>query len=402
MAPIPYEEISFRRLLAPVTAERFFAEYYGKKALHVAGDADRFDEVFSWERLNELLDMTSLWTATSLELAVDGRLVPPREYCFPGLNREGGQSMRPDPMRLRELLHRGASMTADYLDTLTPELRTVALAIESALGASCSCNAFVSWEGKPGYGPHFDTLQVFALQIAGEKTWRLHEGWVRNAAEVPGFNGQGVTDEQHRRAMGKVLREVVLRPGDLLYVPQGQYHQALASAGHSLHLSFGARSYTGADYLNIMLRELPRHPLVREELPHFDDVAAHNAYAARLADMVRDALANPNNAKLMRDFQRQKAFERAPGIALPARERVEQYRVRGRGPRLVEDGGDWQVRVDGTARPLPAEAVGFAQWVVEREYFSWESSRLAHCDTPENAMRRALDAVVVAGLVERL
>ena len=117
---------------------------------------------------------------------------------------------------------------------------------------------------------------------------------------------------------------------------------------------------------------------------------------------MRDALANPNNAKLMRDFQRQKAFERAPAIALPARERVEQYRVRGRGPRLVEDGGAWQVRIDGTARPLPAEAVGFAQWVVEREYFSWEAGRLAHSDEPEDAMRRTLDTVVAAGLVERL
>ena len=402
MAPIPLEEISFRRLLTPVTPEQFFADYYGKQALHVTGDADRFSEVFSWRRLNDLLDMTGLWTATSLELAIDGRVLPPRDYCAPGVNREGAQAMIPDATRLREFLRRGASMTADYLDTLTPEVRTVALAIESALGASCACNAFISWEGKPGYGPHFDTLQVFALQIDGEKTWRLFEGRVRNAAEVPGFSPKGMSDEQNRRAMGKVRQEVVLRPGDLLYVPQGQYHQALASAGHSLHLSFGARRYTGADYLNILMRELPRHPLVREELPHFDDTAAHNAYVAQLADLVREALANPSNALLMRNFQREKAFERMPGIALPARERVEQYRVRGRVARLLEEDGAWHVQIAGATRPLPAAAAGFARWAAEREYFTWDAGRRAHADKLEDALRQALAATIEAGLVERL
>jgi hypothetical protein len=202
--------------------------------------------------------------------------------------------------------------------------------------------------------------------------------------------------------MGRVRQEIVLRPGDLLYVPQGMYHEALASKGHSLHLSFGARAYTGADYLNVLMRELPQHPLVREELPHFDDEAAHDAYAAKLADLVREALANPNNARIMRDFQRQKAFERRPGIALPRRETVEQFRVRGRGPRVVPDGNAWQVRLNGAARPLPAEAAGFAQWAEAREYFTWETAARAHPETPEPDLRRALAAALEAGLVERL
>ncbi len=93
---------------------------------------------------------------------------------------------------------------------------------------------------------------------------------------------------------------------------------------------------------------------------------------------------------------------RTPGVALPVRELVEHYRVRGRGQRLVENGDSVTVRINGTSCPLPAEAVTFAQWAAGREYFTWEAGRRAHAKQSEEAVRRALTATIDAGLVERL
>ena len=40
---------TFADILAPVTPDEFFAEYYGKKLLHVPGEPDKFEAVMERE-----------------------------------------------------------------------------------------------------------------------------------------------------------------------------------------------------------------------------------------------------------------------------------------------------------------------------------------------------------------
>jgi hypothetical protein len=64
--------LTFADVIAPVSAEQFFAEYHGRKILHVRGAADKFAGVMSWARLNALLNMTAVcrghskWRSTAL------------------------------------------------------------------------------------------------------------------------------------------------------------------------------------------------------------------------------------------------------------------------------------------------------------------------------------------------
>jgi ribosomal protein L16 Arg81 hydroxylase len=48
-----------------------------------------------------------------------------------------------------------------------------------------------------------------------------------------------------------------MKPGDVLYLPRGQYHEALASSDASLHLSFGIGQPTGIDVISRLLKSLP-------------------------------------------------------------------------------------------------------------------------------------------------
>src|SRR3546814_6827189 len=101
-----------------------------------------------------------------------------------------------------------------------------------------------------------------------------------------------------------------MQPGDLLYIPRGQYHDALASSEACLHLSFGITQPTGRDFFTVLMRSLPEDPLFREKLPHFDDLASHDAHVQKLADRLHAILCKPETAEQMRQIQRQRVFRR--------------------------------------------------------------------------------------------
>ncbi len=117
------EITSFADILTPVTPEEFFAAYYGKKVLHVPGTADKFASVMSWARLNDILNLTGIWSGASLQLILDRETVPPHEYCRPAADRStGAEVLQPDPARVTELIRRGASVVANDIDSLNPGL----------------------------------------------------------------------------------------------------------------------------------------------------------------------------------------------------------------------------------------------------------------------------------------
>jgi hypothetical protein len=75
----------------------------------------------SWARLNDILNMTGCWSGASLQLVLDRETVPPREYCRPATARgTGAEVPRPDPARVTELIHQGASVVANDIDSLNP------------------------------------------------------------------------------------------------------------------------------------------------------------------------------------------------------------------------------------------------------------------------------------------
>ena len=72
------------------------------------------------------------------------------------------------------------------------------------------------------------------MQLEGTKRWRLYDR--PDAATCPSADR---TTEFGRHDLGAPTQELVLSPGDLLYLPRGVVHEALAQTeGHSLHLTF--------------------------------------------------------------------------------------------------------------------------------------------------------------------
>jgi ribosomal protein L16 Arg81 hydroxylase len=165
---------SIADILHPVTPEEFFAEYHDKKPLHIPGTPNKFASVMSWQSLNDMLNMTSVWSGISLQLVVGKKMAPISDYCRPAIGRDNVQSMQPDAARITALLRQGATLVANDVDALNPGLRSLAETLEIALGAKAQANVYCSWQQRQAFDSHFDTHDVYAIHVEGEKIWQIY------------------------------------------------------------------------------------------------------------------------------------------------------------------------------------------------------------------------------------
>ena len=68
-------------------------------------------------------------------------------------------------------------------------------------------------------------------------------------------------------ACARPLLEIAVAPGDIVYIPRGQFHNASTPRGRSLHVTFGVRQLTGFDVVKLLATTALGEPLFREYLP---------------------------------------------------------------------------------------------------------------------------------------
>lgn len=100
-----------------------------------------------------------------------------------------------------------------------------------------------------GVGPHWDSYDVFLLQVQGQRRWRVGPtGYPAELpATVPGLPLKIVAQPQFDR-------EFVLDPGDMLYLPPGWVHDGVA-IGPCTTLSVGFRSPSPQELLRAWLAD---------------------------------------------------------------------------------------------------------------------------------------------------
>ena len=227
---MPHElDSTLARLIAPMTPEEFFAEYYNKKTLIVPGSKDKFAGIYteqSWRRF-PLRDTTA-----AFDSVVNGT---PASKAIPIL-----------PSQVQDLYEAGL-VTVGRVDHL-PEIAALMDGLRASLQFPSGKNSFVdkvlcfASKDDIGYQMHWDVHHNFILQIDGHKHWHYgltpaveapHTGaYVVGPGEVAGvYDGQPVVMPNLAE-----LHEYTLGPGDFLYMPPGVWH-APRAVGHTLHLS---------------------------------------------------------------------------------------------------------------------------------------------------------------------
>lgn len=395
-------------LLAPVTPEAFFAEYHDQKPLHVKGGAAKFAAVLGWRGINRLLDMTHIWSSQSLKLFLDGKPVEPAQYCVSAVSRQGGQEQQPDARRVAEWVAKGASIVMNDVDSLTPGLASVSAALESAGLGKAQANAYISWQSHKAFPAHYDTHDVWAVQVEGEKIWNVWEGRADWPISHPIFRSQD--QAHHEQAKGKLRERVLLKTGDLLYLPRGWYHDALAEAPASVHIAYGTHAVLGMDALNILTERVLYEPLFRQPLPRQDGTAAAKfaltnrvgQLGAKLAELAKD----PKVLSVLESFIANHRYQRGGndllatrGLAAPTPDVGEEapgFRVLAAGARPVRRGAEWVLKTDAGTLPLAPPEAEAAAWLLGRPDVTEAELRAAHPGVDAAAL---LGRLAGAGLV---
>jgi hypothetical protein len=183
----------------------------------------------------------------------------------------------------------------------------------------------------------------------------------------------------------------------VLYLPRGQYHDALATGGASLHLSFGITRATGLDFTGVLAESLVDDALFRAELPHFDDTPAIASHLAHLGARIAEVAADPQLAAQVAAWQRERVFrDLCPAITVPGREPRVRVRVR-RGAGLVWCDGE--LMVAGRVVPVAAVERPAVEWLLAQDLF-FASDLAAVAGMEEDALRSLLDRLADAGAIE--
>jgi cupin superfamily protein len=234
------------RCVEPASAEEFLAEWWEERPLVVERDgAARFDDLLSVADVERLVSTGGL-RHPAFRLVKAGERISVRDYTVDIPWRPEAFSKTIDVERVAAAFADGATIVVQGLHHWWRPLALFCRALEAELEEPVQANAYYTPRDSQGLPVHHDTHEVFVLQLAGEKRWLVYEP----AWELP-LKEQRYSPELG--SPGEPLHDVVLGPGDTLYLPRGWLHEAVTSATDSLHLTVGVNVYTWADAVRAAL-----------------------------------------------------------------------------------------------------------------------------------------------------
>jgi hypothetical protein len=174
----------------------------------------------------------------------------------------------------------GATLVLQALHRSWPPLVGFGSELAAELGHPVQINAYITPPQNQGFAAHYDTHDVFVLQIAGAKRWRIHEPVLPDP--LPHQTWDGRRDQVQARAAEEPLIDTLLEPGDALYLPRGYLHSAVAQGELSIHLTVGVHPLTGYDLARELIAAAEDDRELRRSLPMGIDVTDVDAMAGHL------------------------------------------------------------------------------------------------------------------------
>lgn len=335
-------------LLSPHTCEGFLSDHFEKQPLHVA--RKRPDHYAGWITYAEFTE-----TVTTLDPDVLRLL----------LAKDDARTAPVSWRRALDAYRAGATIVANQLHLQMPRLARLCRGLETFFYQPFQANAYLTPPGNQGFGAHFDVHDVFVLQIAGRKAWKVY----RPTVPLP-FSDQ--LQPVSVQGVSPVL-EAVLAPGDLLYLPRGWVHDGRAvDDGPSLHVSLGLVGLTWCDLLASSLRDISRKDARFRELYRMGPAARPTAENfATAADLVMSLLheVQTNGFPLAEERFALARPAVTPRFPHPCRPVTPASRLR-TDPLVVavvrDRGGDVDLSFQGKTLPFPREVRETLDFVLGR------------------------------------
>ena len=220
-------------LLDPLPPAEFERDHYEQRLVHVRRDAPGYyAELLSVTDLDVVLG-THAASHPDIKLVRGDGDVAPGEYT----NDAG----RIQPLEVARHFDDGATVIFNQLHKRVPALARLCAALGRRFSSRVQTNVYLTPPEAQGFAPHWDTHDVFVLQISGTKRWSIYDTRVR----LP-LRGQRF---ERGTPPGDVSDEFELGPGSAVYLPRGLMHSARSTGEASLHVTLGLTAFTWAELL---------------------------------------------------------------------------------------------------------------------------------------------------------
>jgi hypothetical protein len=244
-------------LLAPLDLATFFARYYEREPLHVRAEA---------APASPLLTHAALIDALLAQPAPPEGLMAFPEHLDPAL---GIAALLADPALLRAYVDAGHPLVWNRARGVSPAVDALAAALSESFGAHVWPNVYATGAAGTPFETHFDCHEVLAVHCEGEKTWQISAVRVDRPLDAAEMEPAVAAALRARcaEACARPLLEIAVAPGDVVYIPRGQFHNASTPRGRSLHVTFGIRQLAGFDVVKLLATTALGEPLFREYFP---------------------------------------------------------------------------------------------------------------------------------------
>jgi ribosomal protein L16 Arg81 hydroxylase len=145
--------------------------------------------------------------------------------------------------RFYDCLRGGASVVMNRIENTSLAAQRLCQDVGRFAGHPTISNAYLSFGGKGTFGKHWDTHDVFVIQLLGKKRWQVFAPTFPNPLSYQTSGAQEPTCPTHP------VLDCELQPGDVLYLPRGWWHQAIPCDAGSFHLSVGTYAPTTMEFI---------------------------------------------------------------------------------------------------------------------------------------------------------
>ena len=239
-----------RAILAPTTLETFFENHWDGAPLVIQNRGEGiYEDLLSMSELDQMIHQSGIM-APAFRMVKEGAQAPRNSYTVDGIPwGTGTVSGFIEREQVRKLMNEGGTFVMESCQRIHPNIGQLSRAFEKTFHCPSPVNLYVTPPSAQGFQPHFDVQNVFVMQLHGSKNWKVFEPHIDKPLPTQAVDGAV--------APGELLYDVVLQPGDFLYVPRGHVHVAHTTDELSAHLSVSLLPTTWADVFKALLESLP-------------------------------------------------------------------------------------------------------------------------------------------------
>lgn len=244
----------FQKLITPIAVDQFFAQYWENSPLGLQNrDPHYYHDLFSLADIDRIL-IYSKPQPPKIRLIKNQTDFPPQRYVKDDGNLHLNQ--------IYKAYDEGHTLIINGIEQFHQAIASFCGHLQNFLNHQVIANFYLSPAHSQGLNPHYDTHDVFVLQIEGSKTWKIYEP--RQKLPLLGSFQPVISHEE----LGEPIKTIHLQAGDLLYIPRGFVHEAITSDDFSLHMTIGIYPSQWVDLIYQSLVALSfRDTRLREALP---------------------------------------------------------------------------------------------------------------------------------------